>query len=98
MLTDAIEEYNKTAHRKIELKPTRDGRVTAVLPHLGKEAIVQGNITHTREVTAHDLALVCREARAAMTPAFALLDAALKDAPTPEPSSGSSSTPRRSRA
>jgi hypothetical protein len=85
MLTEAIELYNKTAHRKIELKPTRDGRVTAVLPHLGKEAVVQGNMTHTREVTAQDVALVCREARLAMAPALALLDSALEHASAPEP-------------
>jgi hypothetical protein len=83
MLIRAIEVYNETASRKIELKPTRDGRVTAVLPHLGKEAVVQGNMTHTREVTAHDVALVCREARLAMAPALALLDAALQQEPAP---------------
>jgi hypothetical protein len=81
MLIQAIEAYNETASRKIQLKPTRDGRVTAVLPHLGQEAVVQGNITHTREVTAQDIALVCREARLAMGAALALLDAALEQAP-----------------
>jgi hypothetical protein len=81
MLIQAIEAYNETASRKIELKPTRDGRVTAILPHLGKEALGQGNITHTREVTADDIALVCREARLAMGPALALLDAALEQEP-----------------
>ena len=83
MLTEAIELYNQTATRKIELKTTRDGRVTAILPHLGKEAVVHGSITHTREVTAHDIALVCQEARLAMAPALALLDAALEKVPAP---------------
>lgn len=84
MLVQAIETYNKTASHKIELKNFRDGRVAAVLPLLGKEATVQGNITHRREVNAEDVALVCREARLAMAPALALLDAALEEELVPE--------------
>ena len=84
MLVQAIETYNETAAQKIELKPVRDGKVTAILPLSGKEAVVQGNITHTREVTAADIALVCREARLAMAPALTLLDAALAAEPGPE--------------
>ena len=84
MLLAAIEAYNQSAERKIEIKPLRDGRVTAVLPRLGREANVQGNITHTREVTAADAALVCMEMRLAMAPALTLLDVALQLVTAPE--------------
>jgi hypothetical protein len=78
-LSSAIDAYNESTSHQIVLKPTRDGRVTAVLPLTGREVLVQGNITHTLAVSADDVAAVVREARAAMAPALALLDAALAE-------------------
>lgn len=80
-VTEAITAFNDSCGHRIVLHPTRDGRVTATLPRLGVDVLVQGNITKTLAVTPQDLALVCREARAALTPVLALIDAALAELP-----------------
>ena len=75
-LIAAIEAFNDTTTQKITLHPTRDGRVTATLPRVGKDVVVQGNITKTLFVGPKDIALLCEEARLAMAPALALIEAA----------------------
>ncbi|MGH3993180.1 MAG: hypothetical protein ACRDSN_12050 [Pseudonocardiaceae bacterium] len=78
-LTAAIEAFNGGDHQKIELKPTRDGRVGAVLPRVGREVLVVGSqFNDDVKVTAEDLAYLALEARRALAPAQALLDAALE--------------------
>lgn len=74
-LIAAIDAFNETTAQKIVLHPTRDGRVTATLPRLGKDVLVQGNITKTLFVGPKDIALLCQEARLALAPALALIDA-----------------------
>ena len=85
-LTPAIHAFNEASDPKIELHPTRDGRVTATLPRVGKQIMVApptvGN-TDLR-VTAHDVALLCEEARRAYAPGMALLTAALQALAHPE--------------
>jgi hypothetical protein len=85
-ILDAIEAYNRTSAAPIQLRPTRDGRVTAILPLTGAEALVVGSqFKEDVRVTARDVALVCREARAAMVPALSLLEASLAALPEGPP-------------
>jgi hypothetical protein len=78
---EAIQAYNKTAQQKIELRPTRDGRVGALLPLQNREVLVQGSMfKEDVRVGPLDIAFVAAEARLAMAPALALLDAALEAA------------------
>jgi hypothetical protein len=75
-LTHAISRFNDSAH-PIEMRFSRSGRVAAVLPRSGdKEAVLARSMGDTR-VRMHDVALIAHEARLALKPAFALLDAAL---------------------
>ena len=77
-LTAAIEAFNKKSEPHIELLTTRDGRVVATLPRMGREIIVEGSsFSPGIEVTAGDIALLCEEARRASAPGLALLDAGL---------------------
>ena len=77
-LTAAIEAFNASNEPRIELLTTRDGRVVATLPRVGREIIVQGSTAGTAAtVSAQDVALLCEEARRASAPGLALLDAAL---------------------
>jgi hypothetical protein len=81
-LIEAIEAYNATAGRPIQLRPLRDGRVMAVLPLTGAEALVgDSQFKEDVKVGPRDLVLVAREARAAMLPARALLEASLEALP-----------------
>ena len=77
-LVTAIETFNKSNQSQVTLQPTRDGRVTAVLPRVGREIMVQGS-TFNKDVklTASDIAWLCDEARHALAPGMALLEAAL---------------------
>ena len=78
-LTALIEEFNKTSESKIDLHPTRDGRVGATLPRTGREILVEGSdFKEDVRVTAQDLAALCREVRLALAPGLALLDASLE--------------------
>jgi hypothetical protein len=77
-LTAAIEAFNQASEPKIELLTTRDGRVVATLPRVGRKVIVEGSPFHSDvKVTAADIAALCQEARLASAPGLALLDAAL---------------------
>lgn len=84
-LTAAIEAFNKSSQPQIELQPTRDGRVNAVLPRVGREILVQGSqFKKDVQVTPEDVALLCEEARLAFAPGMALLEAALGALNDPE--------------
>ena len=77
-LTTAIEDYNKSSHRKIRLTTSRDGRVTAKLPLVGRAILVEGSPFNTEvKVSAADLAWLCEEARRASAPGMALIEASL---------------------
>lgn len=77
-LTDAIEAFNQTSQLQITLKTSRDGRVTAHLPRVGREVLVEGSPFNTEvKVTALDVAWLCEEARRASAPGMALLEAGL---------------------
>lgn len=76
-LETAIEAFNESSQPQIDRQATRDGRVTAVLPRVGREVIVRGSITGTVEVKAEDVAWLCEEARRAFAPGMALLEATL---------------------
>jgi hypothetical protein len=77
-LTSAIEEFNRAGGPRIELHPTRDGRVTATLPRLNREILVDGSqFKKDVKVTAADVAALCEEARLAFAPGMALLQAGL---------------------
>jgi hypothetical protein len=77
-LTTAIEAFNQAGEPKIELLTTRDGRVVAKLPRLGREIVVEGSrFNPDVKVTAADVAGLCEEARLAAAPGLALLDAGL---------------------
>lgn len=80
-LTAAIETFNESTDQKIVMHPTRDGRITATLPRVGRDVVIQGNITKTLFVGPKDIALLCQEARLALAPALALIDAALEALP-----------------
>jgi hypothetical protein len=77
-LTSAIEAFNKSRNPKIKLQSSRDGRVTASLPRVGREILAQGSpFNEEVKVTASDVAWLCEEARRASAPALTLLEAAL---------------------
>lgn len=77
-LTAAINTFNKVSEPKIELHPTRDGRVMAKLPRTGRQIMVEpSQFDENIKVTAGDVALLCEEARRAFAPGMALLTAAL---------------------
>jgi hypothetical protein len=77
-LTAAIEAFNETTQPQIELQPTRDGRITAVLPRVGREILVEGSqFNEDVKVTAEDIAWLCEEARRAFAPGMALLEAGI---------------------
>ena len=69
-LETAIEAFNESSQPQIDRQATRDGRVTAVLPRVGREIIVRGSITGTVEVKAEDVAWLCEEARRAFAPGW----------------------------
>jgi hypothetical protein len=77
-LAKAIEAINKVSAQKIETLTTRDSREIAKLPRVGREVVISGSTFNPEvKVTATDIALLCQEARLAMAPAQALLEAAL---------------------
>ena len=77
-LTTAIQDYNKSSHRKIKLSPTRDGRVTAKLPLVGRQILAEGSSFNKEVVvTGTDVAWLCEEARRSLAPGMALLEASL---------------------
>ncbi len=77
-IVDAIEAFNKTSQPQITVLTTRDGRVTAKLPRVGREIIVQDSSFNPEvKATAADMAWLCEEARRAMAPGMALLSKAL---------------------
>ena len=77
-LTTAIETFNKCSQSQVKLQTTRDGRVTAVLPRVGREIIIEGS-TFNKDVkiTVADIAWLCEEARRALSQSTALLEAGL---------------------
>jgi hypothetical protein len=77
-LTDAIHTFNQSSQPQITLQPSRDGRVTAHLPRLGRDVLVEGSpFNQDVKVTAADIAALCEEARRASAPGTALLEAGL---------------------
>jgi hypothetical protein len=77
-LAAAIEKFNKSSHQKIKLTTTRDGRMEASLPLVGREIIVEDSpFNKDVKVTPSDLAWLCEEARRAFAPGMALLEATL---------------------
>jgi hypothetical protein len=84
-LVTLIEEFNAESEPKIDLRPTRDGRVGAILPRTGREILVEGSdFKEDVRVTAQDLAALCQEVRQALAPGLALLDASLEAIATVE--------------
>ena len=70
----AIEAFNKAGQPEIAVVTTRDGRVTAKLPRVGREIIVQDSSFNPEvKVTPADMSWLCEEARRAMEPGMALL-------------------------
>ena len=84
-LSEAIEAINKASVQKIRTLTTRDNREVAKLPRVGREVVIRASTFNPDvKVTAKDIAFLCQEARLAMAPAQAFLDAALdmlKDMP-----------------
>ena len=77
-LTAAIEAFNTSSQPQIELLTTRDARVIATLPRVNREIIVKdSSFNEAVKVTAADIAWLCEEARRAIAPGMALLEAAL---------------------
>ncbi len=77
-LVAAVEAFNESSQPQIELQSTRDGRVVATLPRVGREIIVEGSpFNEAIKVTAEDVAWLCEEARRAFAPGMALLEAGL---------------------
>ena len=77
-LTAAIAAFNESSQPPIEMQTKRDGRVNAVLPRVGREILVTGSpFNKDVQVKAQDVALLCEEARRAIAPGMALLEAAL---------------------
>lgn len=77
-LTDAIEAFNQSSQPQIALRTSRDGRVSAHLPRVGRDVLVAGSPFNTEiKVTAADIAWLCEEARRASAPGMALLEAGL---------------------
>jgi hypothetical protein len=81
-ISDAIETYNTAAQSptKISVTATRDSRVVAKLPLVGREIIIEGSpFNKDVKVTPADLAWLCEEARRSMAPGMALLQASLDE-------------------
>jgi hypothetical protein len=77
-LTAAINAFNESSQPQIALRTSRDGRVTAVLPRVGREVLVEGSpFNKDVKVKAEDVAWLCEEARRAFAPGMALIEAAL---------------------
>jgi len=77
-LTAAIEAFNASSQPQIELLTTRDARVVAKLPRVNREIIVKdSSFNKNVKVTVADVAWLCEEARRAVAPGMALLEAAL---------------------
>ena len=77
-LTEAINAFNESTEQKIEIGATRDGRMTAELPRVGRGILVEdATFTENVKVTAADIAWLCEEARRAAAPGLVLLEAAL---------------------
>jgi hypothetical protein len=77
-LLAAIEALNESSPPQIVLKTSRDGRVTAVLPRVGREIIIEGSQFNKEvKVPVEDIAWLCEEARRAFAPGMALLEAGL---------------------
>ena len=75
----AIEAFNKASQPEITVVTTRDGRVTANLPRVSREIVIQDS-TFNPEIKVHpaDMAWLCEEARRAMEPGMALLSEGLE--------------------
>jgi len=75
-LTAAIEAFNKSSRPQINVSSTRDTRVIAQLPRVGREIIVgdADPAYSDAKVTAKDIAWLCEEARRASAPGMALLE------------------------
>ena len=74
----AIEAFNKESQPEITVITTRDGRVTAKLPRVGREIVVHdSSFKPNVKVTAVDIAWLCEEARRATEPGMALLSEGL---------------------
>ena len=77
-LLDLIGAFNDSATPAIQLRPTRDGRVGAVLPRTGREILVRDSQFKTDvRVREADMAALCEEVRRAMEPSVALMGGAL---------------------
>ena len=77
-LTAAIEAFNTSSQPQIECLTTRDARVVAKLPRVNREIIVKdSSFNKNVKVTVADVAWLCEEARRAVAPGMALLEAAL---------------------
>jgi hypothetical protein len=77
-LHKAIDALNKVSAEKITTSFTRDGREIAKLPRVDREILIGGSeFNASVRVSEVDIAWLCQEARIAMAPAHALLDAAL---------------------
>lgn len=77
-LTAAIDAFNESSQPRIDYQFTRDGRVTATLPRVGREIIVRDStFSEDAKVTAEDIAWLCEEARRGFAPGMALLEAGL---------------------
>ena len=75
---EAIAALNEVSSEKIKTQTSRDGREVATLPRVGREVIIRDSqFKENVKVSAMDLAWLCEEARLAMAPAQALLNAAL---------------------
>ena len=93
-LVTLIEEFNESSEPKIDLRPTRDGRVGAILPRTGREILVEGSeFKEGVRVTAQDLAALCQELRQALAPGLALLDATLEGFATVDAAPAKESAP-----
>ena len=78
-ITSSIEAFNKAFSPAIEIQPTRDGRVRAKLPRVGREILVEGSqFNPDAKVTPADLAWLCEEVHQAIAPGIALMDESLK--------------------
>jgi len=77
-LHKAIEALNKVSAEKITTSFTRDGREIAKLPRVNREVIIGDSQFNNVKVSEVDVAWLCQEARLAIAPGHALLDAALE--------------------
>jgi hypothetical protein len=77
-LVTAIETFNKSNQAHVTLKSTRDGRITALLPRVDREIMVQGStLNKDVKLTSSDIAWLCEEARLGVASSIALLAAAV---------------------